>query len=101
MFLNFFSYALFGVIVIFVQAPPPVPSEDCCPSPPKKLQMGSFDIYKHFSSFTLFGLGYQLSLLAVLFQGTYPEISSGGAPKTLVHAVSFGVWQNESKFKAE
>ena len=53
MFLNFFSHAP-SVLVVFVQASPPMPCEDCCPSPPKKLQMGLFDIYKHFSSSRFF-----------------------------------------------
>ena len=69
--------------------------------PPKKLQMGPFDNYKHSGSFALFRLGYELSSLAVLVDGTYSEISSGGAPQTFVHTVSLGVWQNQSKFEAE
>ena len=39
--------------------------------------------------------------LAALFQGTYPEIFSGGAPRTFVHAVFLGVCQNQSKFEAK
>ena len=35
MFLNFFSHASL-LLVIFAHAPSPVPSEDCCFSPPKK-----------------------------------------------------------------
>ena len=101
MFLNFFSQAPFGVSYFYPRPTTIVPCEDCCPSFPKKLQMGPFDIYKHLGSFTLFRLGYELSSLAVLFHGTYPEISSGGGPQTFVHTVSFGVWQNQSKFEAE
>ena len=39
--------------------------------------------------------------LAALFQGTHPEISSGGKPQTFIYAVSFGMWQNQSKFEAD
>ena len=88
-------------LLIFVHAPPPVPCEDCCPSPPKKLQMGPFDIYKHSGSVALFRLGDKPSSLAVLFHGTYSEISLRGAPQTFVLSVSFGVWSNQSKFEAE
>ena len=66
----------------------PTPHHQCrvkkVASPPKKLQMGPFDIFKHLGSLALF------DSLAILFQETYSEISSGVAPPTFVHAVSFG-----------
>ena len=87
-------------LVIFVHAPPPHQCREKTVALPKKLQMGLFDIYKHLGSFALFRFGYELSSLAVLFHGAYPEISSGGALQTFVRIVSFGVWQNQSKFEA-
>ena len=65
-------------LVIFDHAPPPVPCEDCCPSYQKSFRWdplisASIWIVRTFLTRLL------TFSLAVLFQGTYPEIPSGGS----------------------
>ena len=89
-FLNFFRYAPFDVSYsIFAHALPAVPCADCCPPLQKKSSR-----WGPLISTSIFTVSRFFDSLAALFQVTYPEISSGGAPQTFVHAVSFGVWKN-------
>ena len=90
MFLNFLNHAPFGVavdLVIFPHALPPVRCKD----------LSLLIWYLQ----ALWAVSLFFDSLAALFQGTYPEISSGGAPQTFVHTVSFGLTENQSKFEPD
>ena len=97
MFVNFFSYIPYSplALVIFAQVLLPVPCEDYYFSHKKRSRWGPL------ISAIIWAVSHFLGSLAALFQGTYPKISSGGAPQTFVLAVSFRVWQNQSAFEAQ
>ena len=82
-------------LVIFAQVLLPVLCEDYYFSHKKRFRWGPL------ISAIIWAVSRFYDSLAALFQGTYPKISSGGASRTFVLAVSFRVWQNQSTFEAE
>ena len=93
MFVNFFSYLPFGVSY-FCPRPTTSAVRRLLLSPPKRSKWNSL------ISAIIWAVSRFFDSLAALFQGTYPKISSGGAPQTFLLAVSFRVWQNQSTFEA-
>ena len=77
MLLNFFSHARLR-LVIFAHAPYQCRVKTVAPSPPKSSKWGSL------ISTDIWVVSRFFDSLAALFQGMYPEISSGGAPQMFV-----------------